>query len=99
MRSGNGYRRYAESAVERLRLIRISQKLGFTLDVIRGLFAETGGCSYSKTFAEVNVRIQEVELLQASLAEQHQNLLKLRAVLAHGLATGEKLPCDLSQTE
>jgi hypothetical protein len=42
---------------------------------------------------------QEIEVLQASLAEQHLNLLKLRAMLGHGIATGKQLPCSLSQTQ
>ncbi|WP_431258428.1 MerR family transcriptional regulator [Roseateles chitinivorans] len=99
LRADNGYRHYPSSAVERLRLIRLSQKLGFTLEVIRGLFSETGECSYTQTFAEVNVRLEEVERLQATLAEQHQNLLDLRALLSHRIETGETLPCTSSQAQ
>ena len=86
MRGVNGYRCYAESAIERLRLIRRSQNLGFTLDVIRGLFAKGGECLYdSQTLATVDARLRDIEALQASLAEQHQKLLILRARLSFEL--------------
>ena len=42
---------------------------------------------------------QEIEVLQASLAEKHLNLLKLLAMLGHGIATGKQPPCSLSQTQ
>jgi len=78
----NGYRRYPESAVERLRLIRRSQNLGFTLDVIRGLFEKGGECLYDdRTLAMIDARLLDIEALQASMAEQHQILLTLRARL------------------
>jgi len=81
-RGANGYRGYAESAIERLRLIRKSQNLGFTLDVIRGLFAKGGECLHDDhTLATVDARLRDIEALQASLVEQHQNLLTLRARL------------------
>ncbi|WP_353400371.1 MerR family transcriptional regulator [Duganella hordei] len=41
-RGANGYRVYAESALERLHLIHIGQNLGFTLDAIRAVMALEG---------------------------------------------------------
>jgi MerR family copper efflux transcriptional regulator len=58
-RGTNGYRCYAEDDIERLRIIRKSQNLGFTLDVIRGLFAKDGVCLYDDhTLATVDARLR-----------------------------------------
>jgi MerR family copper efflux transcriptional regulator len=90
-RGTNGYRCYAEDDIERLRIIRKSQNLGFTLDVIRGLFAKDGVCLYDDhTLATVDARLREIEALQASLAEQNQELLTLKARLGSALHERDK---------
>jgi len=42
-RSANGYRRYPGSALERVRLVRSSVAIGFTLDELARIFAERDG--------------------------------------------------------
>jgi len=42
-RSANGYRRYPRSALERVRLVRSSVAIGFTLDELARIFAERDG--------------------------------------------------------
>ena len=80
-RTAGGYRQYASNATERLRLIQASKRLGFSLDIIRGMFTESGQCSKVQTLALTEARLREVEEQQATLAQQHRELLALRVML------------------
>ena len=80
-RTAAGYREYADNAVDRLHLIQESKKLGFSLDIIRGLLAENGKCSIARTMEQTEILLRDVETQQAALAKQHRSLLDLRAML------------------
>jgi len=80
-RTAGGYREYASNAAERLYMIQASKRLGFSLDIIRGMFTETGQCSKTKTLALTEIRLREIEEQQAMLAQQHSDLLALRVRL------------------
>lgn len=72
-RSANGYRRYPESALERVRLIRSSLAIGFTLDELARIFAERdrGGAPCQEVYGLA------VEKL-ADLDEQIRSLVELK---------------------
>lgn len=80
-RTAGGYREYASNATERLQMIQASKRLGFSLDIIRGMFTESGQCSKTKTLALTEIRLREIEEQQATLAQQHSDLLALRVLL------------------
>ncbi|GJI95161.1 MerR family transcriptional regulator [Duganella caerulea] len=80
-RTASGYREYASNATERLYLIQASKRLGFSLDIIRGMFTESGQCSKPKTLALTEIRLREIEEQQAMLAQQRSDLLALRVLL------------------
>jgi len=72
-RSANGYRRYPRSALERVRLVRSSVAIGFTLDELARIFAERDGggapCREVYSLAVDNL---------ADLDEQIRALVELR---------------------
>jgi DNA-binding transcriptional MerR regulator len=92
-RDANGYRHYAEAAVARLILVRDAQRLGFSLDTIRGLFLQDGSCSKSLTIAQIDIRMDEIQQIEASLAVQREGLLRLRDVLEESLRSGVPPVC------
>lgn len=91
-RGGNGYRDYDQAAVAQLNLLRSLQNLGFSLDVIQGLFADDGRCSKTRTLAQLDVRLEEIDMTQAALAAQRRQLVVLRATLGDKIAKGGE--CD-----
>jgi DNA-binding transcriptional MerR regulator len=75
-RSSNGYRRYPETALERVRMIRQALAVGFTLDELSTIFEvfDGGGapCQHvrslaAKKLAEVETHLQEVTNLRNDL--------------------------------
>ncbi|MFJ4251833.1 MerR family transcriptional regulator [Pseudomonas sp. DTU12.3] len=92
-RDANGYRHYGEAAVARLILVRDAQRLGFSLDTIRGLFLQDGSCSKSLTIAQIDIRLDEIRQIEANLALQSQGLLRLRHTLEESLRTGVPPVC------
>lgn len=81
VRKANGYRDYAESDVHRLRLLRCSRGVGFSIDSCRqllSLFDEPGG---TDTEAKVRARAQLTAIDQkiAELAEFRDLLSELVA--------------------
>lgn len=78
-RSGAGYRRYSETAVEELRFVRKAQALGFSLDEVRDILDLTRAgqvpCSHVLSLAQqhlaaVEERIQQLEKFRAQLAAE-----------------------------
>lgn len=83
-RGANGYRDYTDGDVMRLRLVRNAQKLGFSLDAIRGMFSASGECAKSKVLELVAIRLQEVDAMAAAIAVQRLELVALRGMLEDG---------------
>jgi DNA-binding transcriptional MerR regulator len=90
-RGANGYRDYAEAAIERLRRIRMAQSLGFSLDAIRSVFASNEELSKDDLIGKLDGRLKEIEQLVDTLRAQHQHLRNLRATLQATWAEGECL--------
>ncbi|MGY2325806.1 MerR family transcriptional regulator [Pseudomonas sp. SDT2931_S440] len=87
-RDMNNYRHYSESAIERLEVVVHAQRLGFSLDTIRGLFLQDGSCSKSFTVEQINIRLQEIQQIEATLTVQREELLMLQRTLEESLRTG-----------
>jgi DNA-binding transcriptional MerR regulator len=90
-RGSNGYRDYAEAAVERLRRIQMAQSLGFSLDAIRSVFSSEEELSKDDLLRKLDARLQEIALLMDTLREQQQHLHALRTTLRETWAEGECL--------
>ncbi|MFJ2989594.1 MerR family transcriptional regulator [Collimonas sp. NPDC087041] len=88
-RGANGYRVYAETAVERLRLIQMAQNLGFSLDSLRNVFASGEDFSKEDLLAGLDRRMSEIEQLMRTLRNQQQELRALRSTLSETWAQGE----------
>lgn len=90
-RGANGYRDYADAAIERLRRIQMAQSLGFSLDAIRSVFASNEELSKDDLLSKLDGRLKEIEQLMDTLREQHQHLGSLRSTLQETWAEGECL--------
>lgn len=87
-RGANGYRDYADEAVERLQLVRMAQGLGFSLDTIRAAFAADGGFSKPDMLRKMDERLHEIDQLLATLEAQRQELRGLRATVEENWQVG-----------
>lgn len=93
-RGANGYREYADAAVERLRRIQMAQALGFSLEAIRSVFASHEDLAKDALLSKLDGRLQEIEQLMGTLRQQQQHLLALRVTLRESWAEGECLNAD-----
>jgi MerR family transcriptional regulator, mercuric resistance operon regulatory protein len=81
---GDGYRRYPESDVARLRFIRRAKLLGFTLVEITDLLAAAGQGATDDLVAAARQRIEAVDRGIAELGVQRSRLEQLAAECADG---------------
>jgi MerR family copper efflux transcriptional regulator len=95
-RGANGYRYYDDSDLRRLHMVMKVQKLGFSLDAIRGLFIHDGQCSKSRTLEQIDIRLEEVAQLEATLMAQRAELISLRDILEASIRTGLDPVCTVS---
>jgi MerR family copper efflux transcriptional regulator len=93
-RGENGYRLYPQETVERLRELQVGKTLGLSLETMRGMFTGQGGCAKARVLELMEVRLHEVEAMQASLAEQHRKLVAVRDMLTNALESGAAAPCQ-----
>lgn len=79
-RTGSGHRRYGEAALERIRLIKRAQALGFTLPDIATLLTamEDPAAMCEDVCATVQVKIDHLDRLLRHLRSQRQRLVWLR---------------------
>lgn len=81
-RGSNGYRSYSDAALHRLRLIQIAQNLGFSLDVLRDVFAHAGHFPSAQLQSALETRLSEIDTVMASLRAQRKDLVALREQMA-----------------
>lgn len=74
----NGYRDYDEGALKRLQMIQLAQRLGFSLDALRGMFeAAQEGPAKETILAQLQKRRDEILQLRTQLDEQEAELARL----------------------
>ncbi len=88
-RHANGYRHYTEAAVQRLRVIQMAQRLGFSLESLRSVFTVESGFSKAELLQRLDGRLAELDQLMSDLRSQRQELRSLRATLDRAWAAGE----------
>ncbi|MFL9923012.1 MerR family transcriptional regulator [Herbaspirillum lusitanum] len=93
VRGANGYRHYDDNALKRLKIVVAVQKLGFSLETIRGLFMHDGRCSKFRTMEQIDVRLDEVRRLELELAAQRGELIAMRDMLEESVRTGRDPSC------
>ena len=59
-RGVNGYRSYGEYDVQRLHMIRIAQSLGFSLEVMRGVFRDSDHVDEAEVQRTLDIRLAEI---------------------------------------
>jgi DNA-binding transcriptional MerR regulator len=88
-RGTNGYRVYRANALERLDLIQLGQKLGFSLDTIRSVAALHGAALTDALLGQLDARLQEIDRLRAILDEQRRSVVGAKEEVLGALANGE----------
>lgn len=79
-RQANGYRSYPDDAVLALNLIATGQRAGFSLDELRTLLpGDLGSWEHGRLLDTLGRKVQDIEALQAQLAESKAHLLELMA--------------------
>lgn len=77
-RGPNGYRLYTEAAADRLRLIQLAQRLGFSLDTLRPLLAhDSGQLPHDQVLQALAQRRAEIATLRQALDAQEAELVRL----------------------
>lgn len=88
-RAGNGYRDYPEDTLERIGMIRLAQSLGFNLEQIRKVLSGRGtDGSHELIMQGLQGRLEEIEQLQAKLAEQRAGILDMLQSMQGNGGTG-----------
>jgi MerR family copper efflux transcriptional regulator len=88
-RGANGYRFYQDNALERLDLIQLGQKLGFSLDAIRTIAALHGAALKDALLGQLDARLDEIDRLRAILDEQRSSVASAKDRVLAALARGE----------
>lgn len=79
-RGANGYRLYGDAALKRLRMIQLAHRLGFGLDTLRELFAQSeDGLPQDQILSRLAARRAEIAHLRAELDGQEEQLRRLEA--------------------
>jgi len=104
-RTGNGYRQYSESDVERLQFVRRSRALDFSINEIKEILAfrerQQPPCQYvmnvmEQRVEEIEARIQDLVQLRDEIEFLHEagkqlpEDVKMKNCVCHLIATGEK---------
>ena len=96
-RAGNGYRRYPEDALERVRMVRQGLAIGFTLDELRSIFQvfDRGGvpCQQVRNLAvsklaQIEIHLAEVTALRNDLKDALKDWDKRLAKTTSGQRAG-----------
>ena len=88
-RSPNGYRTYGEPALERIDLIQIGQKLGFTLEAILAVTKLEGPALKDGLLKNLDARLHDIEQMMQSLSEQRASLERTKQDVEAAWAKGE----------
>ncbi|QCP15015.1 MerR family transcriptional regulator [Pseudoduganella umbonata] len=88
-RGANGYRVYEEAALEQLNLIDTGQRLGFSLDAIRGVLKLQGEALQDGLMQGLDARLGEIDAMIGTLQAQRQALLDSRERLRGAWAQGQ----------
>lgn len=91
VRGANGYRVYAETALERLHLIQIGQNLGFTLEAIRAVSMLEGPAFHDGLLHKLDARLGEIDSMVRTLNAQRASLLDTREKLTRSWANDQCL--------
>lgn len=79
-RQTNGYRSYPDDAVLVLKLIATAQRAGFSLDELRTLLPrDLGNWEHGVLLDTLRRKVQDIEALQAQLAQSKAQLVELMA--------------------
>jgi MerR family copper efflux transcriptional regulator len=88
-RGANGYRVYQDNALERLDLIQLGQKLGFSLNAILTVVTLHGGALKDALLGKLDARLEEIDRLRAILDAQRNSVAEARERVLAALARGE----------
>lgn len=88
-RGDNGYRTYSTEAVGRIRLIKLAQSVGFSLETMQSWFASADGVSKDELLRNLDTRLAEMDALIASMKKQRNELRTIRDTFRTSWEAGE----------
>jgi len=77
-RGANGYRVYDDETVQRLLMIQLAQRLGFTLEALRDVLAWDDVVPQALIRERLAGRLAEIDAMHAQLEAQRAQVLQLR---------------------
>jgi DNA-binding transcriptional MerR regulator len=90
-RGANGYRTYSDAALQKLRVIQVAQRLGFSLESLRAVLAWENGTPHELIVERLQSRLAEIDALQATLRSQRRETQALIVRLQEQWAQGQCL--------
>jgi MerR family copper efflux transcriptional regulator len=96
-RNMNGYRRYNEESVQRLAAIQCAKRLGFSLEDILMVLADsvpTQGLNHDKVLHQLDTRLLEVESLVKGLLIQRDEIVLFKQRLQENWQQGKCMQAD-----
>jgi len=90
-RNVNGYRYYDDASVQRLASIQCAKRLGFSLEDILTVLAdsnETSGLDHAKVLQQLDTRLLEVERLMTGLLKQREEIISFKQHLQENWQQG-----------
>lgn len=91
-RTASGYRAYNADALQRIHLIRFSQRLGFKLDELPQLISKESDWDHQQIMARLVQKRNDTDALIAQLQEQRQTLALLIDKLERHWDAGQCMP-------
>lgn len=83
-RNANGYREYSDEAVRLLLVIQLGQRLGFSLEAVRGVLADGDGWPKETIMEKLSARLAEIDAMQETLIQQRKEVAAMIKALNEG---------------
>ena len=96
-RGMNGYRVYNEESLERLGRITCAKRLGFTLEDMLTVLAESNpseGLDHDKLIQQLDTRLDEVETMMKGLMQQREEIVQFKQHLLDTWSEGKCVQAD-----
>lgn len=93
-RGANGYRVYEDGALQKLLVIQLAQRLGFSLESLRAVLNQAHGMPHDVIMERMHQRLEEIDAMQAALRVQRRELIALIGRLEDDWAQGECLTLE-----
>jgi MerR family copper efflux transcriptional regulator len=95
-RGANRYRQYDDQSLQRLLVIKLAQRLGFSLEAVRAVLAAPTGMPHDLIGERLEQRLSEIETMEGMLRKQRDEILALKERLEIEWARNRCLTLNLA---